>query len=77
MSGIAPNTPPVSGMLHMNMGMSGITQQPTQQSVAAGNIRLPLLLTALFLSWCMLNLAGGRGVCVSPIKMTGVLVVPF
>ena len=55
MSGIAPNTPPVSGMLHMNMGMSGITQQPTQQSAAAGNIRLPLSLTTLFVDWYRLG----------------------
>lgn len=31
-SGMASNTSPVSGMMHMNMGMSGITQQPAQQS---------------------------------------------
>ena len=37
-SGMASNTSPVSGMMHMNMGMSGITQQPAQQSAApAGN----------------------------------------
>ncbi|XP_058969432.2 protein polybromo-1 isoform X2 [Pocillopora verrucosa] len=33
-SGMASNTSPVSGMMHMNMGMSGITQQPAQQSAA-------------------------------------------
>lgn len=31
---MASNTSPVSGMMHMNMGMSGITQQPAQQSAA-------------------------------------------
>ena len=37
-SGMASNTSPVSGIMHMNMGMSGITQQPAQQSAApAGN----------------------------------------
>lgn len=37
-SGMASNTSPVSGMMHMNMGMSGITQQPAQQSATpAGN----------------------------------------